>query len=450
MTKHGALFLSAALAVRLTGLNAAAIWFDEAISKYRASLPLATYFGDLSDFIGPNLWELILRPFAVGPVWLLRLPALIASIVALWFAWRIMDRLAFTNAQRITAAVPMILLPGLIWQAQDARYYAGLSLIYMAALWFGITRSQIGLLACMALLPYLHPVGLTYAAGALAVAWINGLQFRQATAIGFIALISWIPSLAKMPLQSWNGQGFWLTQMTAGYALTQTAQAFIVNTTGAPAALVLLALLLLVLAVGAFRIQDHAVRIAWTAIIVPVIALLAATIIRPVYFYRTAQPVAIPVCLLAGLILAPARSMVSKIAPAIGALILIITLANWNPASRGGYIDRGAQVISRNWHEGDQIMYTTLTVAVPFLIYLPNRESCLVPNNGLDELPPSLLILDECSSTAAAGNWIIWPRDSYMNPELTRQLSDLTDGMIPVWRSDAAWQFAPMEIYYLP
>ena len=134
----------------------------------------------------------------------------------------------------------------------------------------------------------------------------------------------------------------------------------------------------------------------------------------------------------------------------IGALILIITLANWNPASRGGYIDRGAQVISRNWHEGDQIMYTTLTVAVPFLIYLPNRESCLVPNNGLDELPPSLLILDECSSTAAAGNWIIWPRDSYMNPELTRQLSDLTDGMIPVWRSDAAWQFAPMEIYYLP
>ena len=65
-------FLAAALAIRLSGINSASIWFDEAISRYRASVSLADYFTYMSSYTGTNLWELILRPFAAGSVWLLR------------------------------------------------------------------------------------------------------------------------------------------------------------------------------------------------------------------------------------------------------------------------------------------------------------------------------------------------------------------------------------------
>ena len=108
-------FFAAGLAARLIGSNSASLWLDEAISKYRASVGPATYFTDLSRYTGTNLWEILLMPFANGPVWLLRLPALISSMLGLWLAWRIMDRLAFTQSQRLTAAVPWALLPGLLW-----------------------------------------------------------------------------------------------------------------------------------------------------------------------------------------------------------------------------------------------------------------------------------------------------------------------------------------------
>ena len=191
-------FLAAALIVRLIGINSASIWFDEAISRYRASVPLADYFAYFSAYTGTNLWELILRPFAFGPVWLLRIPPLLTAILGLWLAWRVMDQLAFQPAQRITAAIPLILLPGLIWQAQDSRYYAAIGAVYLAALWFALERRWLGLLACMGLLQYLHPIGPTYSLGALVVAWICGIGIVRGLWIGGLAFLSWLPRLYQI------------------------------------------------------------------------------------------------------------------------------------------------------------------------------------------------------------------------------------------------------------
>jgi len=455
-------FLAAALAVRLIGINSASIWFDEAISRYRASVSLADYFAHFADYTGTNFWELILRPFAFGPVWQLRIPPLIAAIIALWLAVRMMDKLAFTQAQWITAAIPLALLPGLIWQAQDARYYAAIGAIYMAALWFAIERRSLGLLACLGLLPYLHPIGPAYAFGALVVAWICGIGAVRGLWIGGLALLSWLPRLYQIQStqalpglqlagasQPGNAE-FWLREVTPIYALDQTAQAFAVNTLELPGRLLLVALILFVLAVAASRIREHVVRISLAAVLVPVIVLLAITFIQPVYFYRPVQPIALPLCLLTGIVLAPRAGWPSKIAPAMGFVLLLISLTNWSPSARGGYIDKGAEVISRNWHLGDRIAYTATTVAMPFQYYLPDRASCLIPDNGMGELPSALRTMGDCSDYTAAGTWLVWPRSPTMDASLTQELTDVTRGMLPAWRSDFAWQFAPIEIYYLP
>ena len=383
-------------------------------------------------------------------------------MVGLWLAWRVMDQLAFTKGQRITALLPLVLLPGLIWQAQDARYYAALGAVYMAALWFGIAGRPLGLLACLGLLPYLHPIGPVYALGALVVAWICGLGFVRGVRTGALAFLSWVPRLFQIAsnqkltglgpssaIQS-GGTEFWLRSLTPGYVVNQTGQAFAVNTLSPVAAALLFLMLVFVLAVGASRLKERAVHVSLTAVLVPVITLLLTTVIQPVYFYRPVQPLLVPFCLLAGLVLAPRPAWISKIAPAMGAVLLLVELMNWNPAARGGYLDQGAAAISRNWRLGDHIAYASLTVAMPFQYYLPGRESCLIPDNGMGEMPAAISPLPDCRDYAAAGTWLVWPRDPTLAPSLASALAEKTGDTIPVWRSDAAWQFAPIEIYYIP
>jgi hypothetical protein len=87
---------------------------------------------------------------------------------------------------------------------------------------------------------------------------------------------------------------------------------------------------------------------------------------------------------------------------------------------------------------------------MPFLYYLPDREDCLLPNNGMGELPPALRAMPECSNHTPGGEWLVWPRDPTLDEDLEQTLESTVRGMLPAWRSDIAWQFAPIEIYYLP
>ena len=454
-------FLAGAAIVRLLGINSASIWFDEAISRFRASVSLMDYMRYFSDYTGTNLWEVMLRPFAVGPVWMLRIPSLVAAVLALWLAARIMDRLEFTRGQWITAAIPLALLPGLIWQAQDARYYAAVGAIYMAGIWFALQGRGLGLLACMGLLPYLHPIGLAYSLGLFCVGIICGMGAVRSLWIGGVSLISWLPriyqilSTQALPGLQPVGAGdsgrteFWLREVTPLYAVDHTGQALVVDSLDFLCRLLVVALVLFVVAVAATRIAHKTTRITLAAAAVPIIALFAMAMIQPVYFYRPVQPDALPLCLLIGLILAPGPKWMSKIAPAFGLILLAISVANWNPSARGGYIDKGADAILRNWHAGDKIAYASLTVAMPFQYYLPDKASCLIPGNDMGDLPPALRTMDECDEYAGAGTWIVVPRDPTLNEDVAKELNKLTAESLPAWWSDIAWQFAPIEIFYL-
>lgn len=439
-------FLAAALAVRLIGINSASMWFDEAVSKYRAMMPLAMYATDYSDYVGPNLWEIILRPFAWGPPWLFRIPSLIAALIAVWTGWMVMERLAFSRAQRVTALVPMLLLPGMIWQAQDARYYGALAAIYIAAVYFAVSLRPLGLLGLAGILPYVHPVGAFYGAAALIVAWLAGMRLGRLVRIGLLVLLAWIPASTALIRPLGARPPFWVGPFDAPYALQQTAQAFAVGTMDPAPALLLLLLLAAALIAALVRLRHRTSRILLAASMVPLIALLAASAHTPMYFYRPVQPAVIPFCILLGWTMAPGISWHSKLGAAVGAILLVAAVVNWDPSARGGHLDDGAAYIVGHWRAGDRIAYASATTAVPFSALLADKNSCIVRGYGPDRLP-SNLELPFCDNV---GSWLVWPREAVMKPELTKQLQAITGDRLPVWTSVHTWQFAPIEIYYLP
>ena len=94
------LIIGAVLRVARTG--AAAIWFDESNTLYRASIPFHTLFTETSENSGDLLLEIILRPLLAlsHSVWMLRLPSMLAGLASLWLVWKLMERLDFTKIGR--------------------------------------------------------------------------------------------------------------------------------------------------------------------------------------------------------------------------------------------------------------------------------------------------------------------------------------------------------------
>ena len=418
------LFLLTSLFFRLLGLNASAIWYDQAISRYRAQHML---------LLG-NYWDMLLVPFSNGPLWLMRIPAFLFSILALWLAWKLMDALAFTRRQRITSCIALAILPGLIWMAQDARCYAALSCAYLAAVWFAVKDRPLGLAAMVGLLAYLHMTGMGLAAAALFVA-LNQISVRR-TALAALGTIAWIPLLIMYVLKSEDSSAalFWLKEFDPFKTLGQAA--FVNTVPGVVAGFfILLAMVCMV-----WRKELHPIyRIAAFPLI---ILIVFSVLVAPVMYYRPLMPILIPLCLLFGAGLTPSRPGWWRWIPAgIAACLLFFGVINWDPSARGGHVDEMAVMIDANWQEGDQLVYATGTVAEPLDFYL-HRPGCILDwtTNPNLTLPSMDLEWPECPpGTPQAGRtWLIWPDD----PLLTAQRPE---GLL-VASSWGGWEFPRIDV----
>jgi hypothetical protein len=445
------IFIGVSFLIRLLGFTTPALWYDEAVSKYRSALPLDQYLADNSDFIGPNLWDIILRQFSHGPVWMLRMPALLCAMLALFIAWQIMDHLQFANPQRTTACVGLALLPGLLWMAQDARYYAAVAILFMAAIWYAITRHHIGLIACCGLLAYIHPVGPAYACAAFAIALICELSARTIIISSIITLFTWIPRYWIMLSRSDRGT-FWPVAQTPAYIAYQTIQALFVDTLAWWIIPVAISMLLIIILLGISKLNSLSGRVMMAATIIPpVIILIEGALFSPVYFYRTIQPVGLSLCMLAGLVLAPQPGKpLLRVCMLTAAFVLLASFASYNPATRGGNIDLTAATIMDNWQPGDRIVYVSPMTAFPYSYYLSDYDSCLLDFDG----PHHQLTRQfrQCKLSLLANShgriWLIWNTDFSLPPETASLLSSATAGSVPV-ATTSAWQFARVDIYLI-
>ncbi len=491
--------LAAGAALRIAGLGAAALWYDESYTLALTRFDPVTMVRLAAQDFNPPGWELIAWPFTrlIPGLYHARIPALLASLAGLVLVWLITGRLIQQPPARFAAVALAALLPVGFWTAQDGRCYALLSTLYLAGLWFILNRRWLGLAAVTGLILYMHNTGLFYAAAlglsGLAACGDNKITWSTikchqgliyAMAAGVLSYLPWVPAL----IQSTSGD-FWLGPLTWGglnYAMIQAAFTGTLGPVMAAVAVygIWFALAAAVLLVGggwlADRIQPATAKVGNLVLnylrmptvtvqadpaergqlVLMVFALgplvlldLASMTYKNLIFYRPLVPAVVPVCLFLAAALTPRRlTLTTWLLPYTAAVLVLAGLIGWDPDRRGGDLDQAAEFITQHAQPGDIVYHATATSLMPFGDYL-NLNQYL-----LDEQQPDGLLrwslqdafdiqrapLEDLHSGGRV--WFVWARDPIVTDQAARRMAGYTQGAVLVGRVQS-WQFAPMEIY---
>ena len=350
------IFLIAFL-IRVVGIFASPLWYDEILSLHRAQLPFWDHM-----HVHVNVWELTLRAFA-NP-YMIRVPSLICAAAALWLAWLIMQELRFDRMQQMGGMLALTFMPGLLWMAQDARYYSGIALIYMASTYFALKGQWLGLIAVSGLSPFVHPTAPAY----IVHAWILiSLHAPRRVMLGAIALpfIWWLSP--TLPALFARGGSFWLKSADAGYMLKQYALALGMNPLN-----VIPAFLFMVIVV-AFAACKFNAR-AWLIYFTPIVTIVAVSAsVLPVAFYRTLQPSLMGLGILIGSFTPGVKRL-----PYMAALAMLLTwmLAQYDPTMHAGHVEIGTDKIIAEWRDGDCIRYGDEFSQTSVSELLPGYAAC--------------------------------------------------------------------------
>ena len=418
------LILLAGALLRLWGINAAAIWYDEAFTVNMARLPIGEMFAQQWLEYSPPLWNLIMRPFVHGPLWLLRTPAMLFSLASLYVVYLLMQKLEFTAWQQNLTAAMVAFLPGLLWTAQDARVYALLSLLYLLGWLYALENKPFHLAVVAALMLYAHNTA-PFLLVTLYVLALNHHreEWRRFATTGAYAALSFVPWLPSVFSQS---DSFWLGDLEPGWAMLQSVFAVWTNTLADIPALFFIALSLLSVVRMLINRHSDEYDIVTVALMPALLMLLVSLLFRNIFFYRPLIALVIPFAIWIAVTLP--KNIWAKSFLTLGwALLLLAGLTNWNPITKGARLDNAAAYISEYWENGDVLYYTTGTVALPFDYYLHEKPHYLMnteQNTGLIQLSharafdiPTGTLTPE---TVEGRVWVIHPDDVLIS-EATRE-----------------------------
>lgn len=485
---------------RALGIDRAAIWYDEAINWHLSRLPFLEALRATMTMDGnPPLTDLLIgmQYRLGGGIVSGRLVSLAASLIGLGLAWVICERLNLTPNQRTAALIFFALWPIQFHTAQDARIYAIYSALYLAAALFAIERRWLGMIASCGLLLMCHLTALVYVVSILALAWY--LHRRPAVLIAGAVLVlmglalspgisadagaTWQPPVqtaditgnsflqavfvSSLPTRRWVIGAAWLlaVSMLAGIGATAGAVMPSLARVVAPKLDQLRGTLL---GIGmnpelAERIRANPGTIAGDdepliplgfMALVPLAGILIFSLaFLPVFYYRTITPAIGPLALWMGAAIAPRRlTAATWILPSWWIVTLLAALVGWDPAVKGGGLDQAAAEIRAEWREGDVILYTTGTAALPFEYYLPDLPGYLVAEELSAALMQPSLRNDSLTVFPSDGfpdrYFWIWARD----PKLEEWKQDWFESAAASGLGERIahveyWQTAPIDVY---
>lgn len=412
-------FLALSLIIRLSGLAAANLWFDEWITYSRASQPLMEYLTGpvkYGEYIGVNLWDLLLRLFVWGPDWVIRLPALACAVFSLWLAWMIMVEFQFDLQQMTMSALIMACLPGLIWMAQDARFYAAITALYMASVLCALRGRMGWLTACIILSFLIHPTGPAYTVPALGIALLaRSTSWRRVAIAGGISGAAWLVYMLFITTMDTSAPFWWIgSSLTLTKFIYEYGQAVTVNVMGDVGILIAFGVSWLIFMAGLLRgvfKRRVEIPITWMIWAGPLAILIIVSLVyRNVITYRTLQPAVMGLALVAGRLLGAYRCWWVPVG-----ILLVALLINWDPSTRSGDLQAVADHIRAEWQDGDCIDYA----------WQFSRPLSVL----LDDLP-------ECGTTVDGRRWIV-------------DNGRLDCPWTLVDTSSNAWQIDPLKIYLL-
>jgi uncharacterized membrane protein len=138
------ILFSIAVLYRIAYIGRAPLWYDENFTLILARLPFDRMIMATAGDVHPPLWYLIewalFHALPSLPVWAIRIPALIFSLLAFVMFVQLCDLLRIPAGVRITASFLMAILPMQLWYAQEGRMYALLEFLVLSALVTGLRR----------------------------------------------------------------------------------------------------------------------------------------------------------------------------------------------------------------------------------------------------------------------------------------------------------------------
>lgn len=205
--------------LRIRGLGAAQLWYDESGTLVMSRLPLPQMLAATAGDTHPPLYFLVTWALAhLGlqtEAWL-RLPSVVFSMAALWAARAVGERLGLSRGAVAAAVLWLMVSSFQLYYAREARPYALLQLLVLGVLWAALARRWwwFGLLLTATL--YTHNYGLFYATAIVPWAWWRERRARVLLA-GAVALAVWSPWAVVLAGQMRTvAGGYWIQPITAG------------------------------------------------------------------------------------------------------------------------------------------------------------------------------------------------------------------------------------------
>lgn len=203
------------------------LWYDESYTGLLASQPLPALLAGTAADVHPPLYYLLVMPLAHlaslgAPEWIIRIPSILAGALSVYLAYKLGPALGFNSALSRALVIVTAIAPAQIWYGSEARQYALLTVLYMAAA-LAVTRRRWGWFTLGVIaMAYTHNYGLFYAAS-LALLGLNRNPrdiWRIARAAGLSAA-AWLPWGAVLAGQISEIDGrYWLEPIGHGPIVT--------------------------------------------------------------------------------------------------------------------------------------------------------------------------------------------------------------------------------------
>lgn len=395
-----------AVALRLPHLFDS-LWYDEAFTAWLARLTFPQMIAATAGDVHPPLWYVIewLLTHITGtqPEWLLRLPSLVFSVLAIFAADRVFRALTAPDFVRRIAVVLMTVSPFLLHYADEARSYSLLLLIVLLATLAVLRGKWLAFGVLVAIGMYTHNLFALYAV-ALAIVFLlrrhNVRDAHKSTVLALVLYLPWLPVAARQLFGV--ARGFWIQPTTPGrvvYVLYQTLTSSAIEQTTMPVIGILVILTLagglheLYRIVSMRSVAANGVWYVWSQRAEEILTLAVWPWIAIVAFSAVVKPILIPRVMIGTvpfLFLVMAFGVrkfynfggLWTLFPHMVTIVLLIASFFMQP----GRVDYRTRYAELPVQAGDVCYHTNVSSIVLAGYYLPQCENILFPHaNNLSQ-----------------------------------------------------------------
>jgi len=290
------LIMGIAAALRTAFIWSAPLWYDENFTLILARLPFDKMIQATAGDVHPPLWYLIewilFHAIPSLPVWGIRIPALIFSLLSLNAFLLLCDTLRIPDRVRVAALILMAVMPMQLWYAQEGRMYAMLEWLVLVALYAGLSKRWVIFTLAAVAMMYTQNYGMFYLAiiGVIVIV-MDWDSFYYVAFAGIVTGILYAPWLVTITNQMSAIEGrYWIMDASAGAVLGAVYKQFWASAMMTPAVIPSYVVTFAALLIGVYAVTRERVASWWivlTMAFAPVgLALIASWLWQPLLLFR--------------------------------------------------------------------------------------------------------------------------------------------------------------------